>query len=62
MINNALRVAFVCTGAEKAEALKNVLDGPEKGLPASRVKPAYWFVDDSASAKAGYQRTPFDQL
>ncbi|TEB31784.1 6-phosphogluconolactonase [Coprinellus micaceus] len=62
VINNALRVAFVCTGAEKAEALKNVLDGPEKGLPASRVKPAYWFVDDSASAKAGYQRTPFDQL
>lgn len=52
----------MCTGAEKAEALKNVLDGPEKGLPASRVKPAYWFVDDSASAKAGYQRTPFDQL
>jgi 6-phosphogluconolactonase len=39
------------------------LDKPEEGLPASRVKLAYpgqlfWFVDDAASMKVQYPRTP----
>lgn len=64
MINKSSRVAFVCTGAEKAEALKSVLDRPEEGLPAARVKPAYpgqvyWFVDDAAAGKVEYPKTPF---
>ncbi|KAH7880475.1 uncharacterized protein C8R40DRAFT_1158027 [Lentinula edodes] len=56
VINHALRVVFVAVGAGKAEILSEVLDSPEKGLPASRVKPVhpgqlFWFVDEAAAAK-----------
>lgn len=65
VINHAARVAFVATGKEKQDVLKEVLDNPEAGLPAARVKPnfpgqLYWFVDDAASAKVEYPRTPFN--
>lgn len=65
VLNHAARVAFVASGESKADTLKTILDKPEEGLPASRVRPAqpgqlYWFVDDAASAKVEYPRTPFE--
>lgn len=62
VINHAARVAFVASGAGKADTLHTVLDKPEVGLPASRVRPSapgqvYWFVDDAAAAKVEYPRT-----
>ena len=64
VINHAARVAFVVSGAAKADTLKTVLDHPEEGLPASRVRPiapgqVYWFVDDAAASKVEYPKTPF---
>ncbi|OBZ78907.1 putative 6-phosphogluconolactonase [Grifola frondosa] len=64
VLNHAIRVAFVAAGASKADILPTVLDQPEAGLPASRVRPVspgalYWFVDDAASAKVQYSKTPF---
>lgn len=64
VINHAVRVAFVASGAAKADTLQTVLDKPEEGLPSSRVRPAhpgqvYWFVDDPAVSKVQYPRTPF---
>lgn len=64
VINHASRVAFVASGATKADTLHTVLDKPEEGLPASRVRPitpgqVYWFVDEDAAAKIQYPRTPF---
>ncbi|KAL4068357.1 hypothetical protein V8B97DRAFT_2009018 [Scleroderma yunnanense] len=64
VVNHAARVAFVATGEGKVDILSDVLDYPEKGLPSSRVRPAYpgqlyWFVDDSASAKVQYPKSPF---
>ena len=49
VINHAARVAFVSTGEGKKEVLREILDEPEKGLPAARVRPAapgqlYWFT------------------
>ncbi|KIK71251.1 hypothetical protein GYMLUDRAFT_235598 [Collybiopsis luxurians FD-317 M1] len=56
VINHAARVAFVAAGAAKADILGTVLDKPEEGLPASRVRPVhpgqlFWFVDQAAAAK-----------
>jgi len=67
VINHAARVAFVAAGADKAPMLKTVLDEPEKGLPASRVKPAhpghlFWFVDEAAAATTSYPKTLFNRL
>ncbi|OSX67735.1 hypothetical protein POSPLADRAFT_1038149 [Postia placenta MAD-698-R-SB12] len=64
VINHAARIAFIATSAGKADMLKTVLDKPEEGLPASRVRPVYpgqlyWFVDDAAASKVEYPRTPF---
>ena len=64
VLNHASRVAFVAAGAGKADTLHTVLDKPEEGLPASRVRPVtpgqvYWFVDDAAAAKLEYPKTPF---
>ena len=64
VINHAARVAFVASGEGKADTLKTVLDNPEQGLPASRVRPAspgqvYWFLDDAASSKVQFPKTPF---
>ncbi|KAI0735377.1 6-phosphogluconolactonase [Earliella scabrosa] len=64
VLNHAARVAFVASGAGKQDTLHTVLDEPEQGLPASRVRPVhpghlYWFVDEAAAAKIQYPRTPF---
>jgi 6-phosphogluconolactonase len=64
VLNHAARVAFVAAGEGKADMLKTLLDEPEKGLPASRVRPhqpgqVYWFVDDAAAAKVQYPRTTY---
>ncbi|KAJ7225759.1 6-phosphogluconolactonase [Mycena pura] len=64
VLNHAARVVFVAAGKEKVDTLRQVLDDPEAGLPASRVRPVfpgqlYWFVDDAASAAVQYPRTPF---
>ena len=67
VLNHAIRVAFVAAGEGKQDTLATILDRPEEGLPCSRVRPVYpgtvhWFVDDAASAKVVYQRTPFNKL
>lgn len=64
VINHAARAVFVATGEGKVDVLSTILDKPEVGLPASRVRPAFpgqvwWFVDDAASAKVQYPKTPF---
>ncbi|KIK26501.1 hypothetical protein PISMIDRAFT_8863 [Pisolithus microcarpus 441] len=64
VLNHAARVAFVATGEGKADVLSAILDRPEGGLPASRVRPVhpgqlYWFVDDNASAKLQYPKSSF---
>ncbi|CDO72417.1 hypothetical protein BN946_scf184977.g116 [Trametes cinnabarina] len=64
VLNHAARIAFVVTGESKADVLHTILDEPEKGLPASRVRPVYpghiyWFTDEAAAAKVQYPRTPF---
>jgi 6-phosphogluconolactonase len=64
VLNHAARVVFVATGAGKVDVLRTVLDKPEVGLPASRVRPAFpgqvwWFVDDAASAKVLHEKAEF---
>ncbi|KAI9912820.1 hypothetical protein PsorP6_006274 [Peronosclerospora sorghi] len=57
VVNNAVNVAFVATGASKAELMPHML-GIEKrtpSLPAANVKPTdgvvYWFIDEDAAAE-----------
>ena len=62
VINHGARVVFVATGAGKADVLARVLDHPEEGLPAARVRPVspgqlYWFVDEPAAARTVYPRS-----
>ena len=64
VINHASKVAFVATGEGKQDILAEIMDNPAKNsLPASRVGPAhgklYLFVDDAASAKVKYEKSPF---
>jgi 6-phosphogluconolactonase len=64
VINHAARVAFVATGAGKVKILQDVLDTPELGLPAARVRPVapgqlVWFVDDAASAEVRFAKSEF---
>lgn len=65
VINHASKVAFVATGEGKQDVLATIMDEPAGlSLPASRVRPTqngqlYWFVDDAASAKVKYEKTPF---
>lgn len=58
VINNARHVAFVATGAGKADILPQILeDKPlsDTSLPAQRVQPVngklHWFVDEAAAVK-----------
>jgi ribulose-phosphate 3-epimerase len=61
LINRAARVVFCVTGAEKAEPLRGVLEGPKQPevLPSQLIRPAtgelVWLVDRPASA--GLSRT-----
>ena len=56
-INAARRVAFLVSGADKAEILHRVLQGPRQPvvLPAQAVRPterpAFWLIDTGAAAK-----------
>ena len=56
VLNNAARVLFMVHGAEKAPALKAVIEGPYEPdqLPAQIIKPnegkVLWLVDPSAAA------------
>ncbi len=56
-INAARAIAFTAGGAEKADALHGVLDGPRQTdvYPAQLVRPEngelHWFVDAAAAAK-----------
>lgn len=64
VINHAARVAFVMIGDSKAHVLQSVLDRPEEGLPAARVRPVspghlYWFLDDAASSKIAHEKAEF---
>ncbi|EST08041.1 Glucosamine/galactosamine-6-phosphate isomerase [Kalmanozyma brasiliensis GHG001] len=64
VLNHAHRLAFVLAGEGKQEMLSKVLDQPELGLPASRVRPSppgdiYFFTDDAASKTTKYGRSEF---
>jgi 6-phosphogluconolactonase len=64
VINHAARVAFVASGAGKAHVLREILDTPELGLPAARVRPVapgqlVWFVDDAASVEVQLAKSEF---
>ena len=55
VLNNAARILFLVHGAEKAPALKAVLEGPDEPeqLPAQIIQPRYgsvlWLVDPTAA-------------
>lgn len=57
LINHASTVAFLVTGADKAEKVSSILQGDEnaKLYPATYVKPTseqlYWFLDQAAHTK-----------
>jgi 6-phosphogluconolactonase len=56
-INAARNVAITAGGAEKADALRGVLEGPRQTdvYPAQLVNPhsgeLYWFVDEAAASR-----------
>ena len=55
VINAAAHVIFLVAGADKAETLQKVLEGPPGQLPAQLVQPTKgkvsWFLDENAAAK-----------
>jgi 6-phosphogluconolactonase len=57
VLNSAAEVIFVAGGADKAEMLRNVLQGDPSGqtYPAQQVRPQagrlVWLVDEAAAAK-----------
>ncbi|MFT5773964.1 MAG: 6-phosphogluconolactonase, partial [Algoriphagus sp.] len=57
IINNAKRVAFLVTGASKAEKVREIVkqEGNFRTYPASLVNPAtadlIWYVDQDAAKK-----------
>ncbi len=55
VINQAANVAFITTGAGKADALRRIWEPEDESLPAGRVQPEdgtlHWFVDEAAAAK-----------
>jgi 6-phosphogluconolactonase len=57
VINAARQVAFIVSGAEKADVLQRVLEGPYQPvvLPSQIIRPAYgdlhWLLDAPAAAK-----------
>jgi 6-phosphogluconolactonase len=59
-INHARRVRFLAAGADKAEALAAVLEGPRepRRYPAQLIEApdVVWLVDDAAAARLGGRR------
>mmetsp|Transcript_12284 Transcript_12284/g.25079 ORF Transcript_12284/g.25079 Transcript_12284/m.25079 type:complete len:299 (+) Transcript_12284:1970-2866(+) len=55
VLNAARHVAFVVTGASKAEAIRRIFQEPNCGLPGQMVRPTssnlVWFVDDAAASQ-----------
>ena len=55
LLNAAAHVIFLVAGADKAETLRKVLEGPPGELPAQRIRPVdgslSWFVDEAAARK-----------
>ena len=53
VLNAAAHVIFLVAGADKAETLRQVLEGPEGHFPAQLIQPARgrlsWFLDESAA-------------
>ena len=54
VLNAAAHVIFLVAGADKAETLRQVLEGPEGHFPAQLIQPAHgrlsWFLDESAAS------------
>jgi len=52
LLNAAANVIFLVPGADKAEVLRQVLEGPPGQLPAQRIQPVKgrlsWFLDEAA--------------
>jgi 6-phosphogluconolactonase len=55
LLNASAHVIFLVAGADKAETLRKVLEGPPGGLPAQRIQPVdgslSWFLDEAAARK-----------
>ena len=55
LLNASAHVIFLIAGADKAETLRKVLEGPPGELPAQRIRPVdgsvSWFLDESAARK-----------
>jgi 6-phosphogluconolactonase len=55
LLNAAAHVIFLVVGADKAETLRKVLEGPPGELPAQRIQPVdgslSWFLDEAAARK-----------
>lgn len=54
-INSARQVLFLVTGSAKAGILQAVLEGPDRGLPAQRIRPTAgqltWLLDAAAASQ-----------
>jgi 6-phosphogluconolactonase len=56
VINAARAVVFMCTGAGKADVVKDILENPRSNLPGNRARPIGdgtldWFLDEAAASK-----------
>jgi len=55
LLNASAHVIFLVAGADKAETLRKVLEGPPSELPAQRIQPVdgslSWFLDEAAARK-----------
>ncbi len=55
VLNAAAHVIFLVAGADKADTLQQVLNGPAGGFPAQLIQPTHgrlsWFIEKSAAAK-----------
>ena len=55
LLNNAAHVIFLVAGADKAEGVRKVLEGPPGDLPAQRIQPLEgtlrWFLDEAAARR-----------
>jgi 6-phosphogluconolactonase len=54
LINSARQVAFIVSGEDKAEVVKEIIEGGEKQFPAKAVQPQsgelIWLLDEAAAA------------
>jgi len=55
LLNSAAHIVFLVAGADKAETLRKVLEGPPGELPAQKIQPVNgslsWFLDEAAARK-----------